>query len=282
MRRHISIASVNLQKVFCVYKNGIWKSDTSLNVGLSSSLLGILMSHQRWASIVDAKCTVHSMNNVGRNFSCVCEWLENIIRLRSARVHFFLFMRYKAYGDEARWRGVVRVNHNRRSLDCIATWYHHDFQLELKLSQIGAHVRVILLSLKSLPLRAHVFRYMNARTSRPSPFATYNIQSVYLHLYRGSPDFNPSRSFMVLFNRPSFVFVIALCLSFVNGDLLSDILTAIENAVDCASCHALVVPLQVLAHLGNSDFVSLITDICTDLGVSFALSFRWCTSEARG
>ncbi|KIP02824.1 hypothetical protein PHLGIDRAFT_277143 [Phlebiopsis gigantea 11061_1 CR5-6] len=47
-----------------------------------------------------------------------------------------------------------------------------------------------------------------------------------------------------------------------SADLLGDIESALEKAVDCASCHTLLTPLQTLAHLGNDDFVDTIVTIC--------------------
>ncbi|KAI0050799.1 sphingomyelin phosphodiesterase [Auriscalpium vulgare] len=48
--------------------------------------------------------------------------------------------------------------------------------------------------------------------------------------------------------------------------LLSDILTAFETAVDCASCHSVLLPpLQTAAHLGNDVFVSTLTTVCQTL-----------------
>ena len=46
------------------------------------------------------------------------------------------------------------------------------------------------------------------------------------------------------------------------ADVLSDIESALESAVDCGGCHALLVPLQALAHLGNDNFVNTIVTIC--------------------
>ena len=60
----------------------------------------------------------------------------------------------------------------------------------------------------------------------------------------------------------------------VTGDLLSDIESALENATDCASCHALLVPLQKLAHMGNGAFVNTMVSVCQDLEVSSLPFFR--------
>jgi len=60
----------------------------------------------------------------------------------------------------------------------------------------------------------------------------------------------------------------ALCFSRgTQASLLTDILAALENATDCASCEALLVPMQTLAHTGNDAFSSTFTTICTTLGV---------------
>lgn len=45
-------------------------------------------------------------------------------------------------------------------------------------------------------------------------------------------------------------------------DLVSDILTDIEDLADCTACQALLVVLQALAHLGNDDFTDVIVEIC--------------------
>ncbi|KII87717.1 hypothetical protein PLICRDRAFT_176497 [Plicaturopsis crispa FD-325 SS-3] len=46
------------------------------------------------------------------------------------------------------------------------------------------------------------------------------------------------------------------------GLAAGSLLSALENAVDCASCHALLLPLQALAHLGNDAFVDTIVAVC--------------------
>ncbi|KAH8692018.1 putative acid sphingomyelinase [Talaromyces proteolyticus] len=53
----------------------------------------------------------------------------------------------------------------------------------------------------------------------------------------------------------------------VKRDNVSTILSDIENAVTCAACEALLVILQGLAHLGNDDFTSTITEVCILAGV---------------
>lgn len=81
--------------------------------------------------------------------------------------------------------------------------------------------------------------------------------------------------------------------SLAKRSTVSDILTDIEDAVTCTACEvsatslcighipvlgntaytnpdtqALLVVLQVLAHLGNEDFVNVITEVCILAGVS--------------
>lgn len=52
------------------------------------------------------------------------------------------------------------------------------------------------------------------------------------------------------------------------GDLISDIISALENAVDCASCQAVLLPpVQLLADLGDDAFVTTFTGICETLQV---------------
>ncbi|KAI0030554.1 sphingomyelin phosphodiesterase [Vararia minispora EC-137] len=59
----------------------------------------------------------------------------------------------------------------------------------------------------------------------------------------------------------------ALTLSAVaRADLISEIVTALESAVECGACNAALVPIQALAHLGNNAFVSGFTSICELVG----------------
>ncbi|TFY80526.1 hypothetical protein EWM64_g3486 [Hericium alpestre] len=52
----------------------------------------------------------------------------------------------------------------------------------------------------------------------------------------------------------------------VRASLQDDIISALQNATDCASCHAILLPpLQALAHLGNDAFAGTITSICQTL-----------------
>ncbi|PMD25630.1 sphingomyelin phosphodiesterase [Hyaloscypha hepaticicola] len=48
---------------------------------------------------------------------------------------------------------------------------------------------------------------------------------------------------------------------------VSDIVSDIENAASCSACEALLVVLKVLAHTGNDNFVSVITEICILAGI---------------
>ncbi|PPQ81932.1 hypothetical protein CVT25_013780 [Psilocybe cyanescens] len=50
------------------------------------------------------------------------------------------------------------------------------------------------------------------------------------------------------------------------ASILSDILNAIENAVDCASCHALLGVLQGVALLGDTVFSSALVSVCKATG----------------
>ncbi|KAF8591354.1 sphingomyelin phosphodiesterase [Ramaria rubella] len=52
---------------------------------------------------------------------------------------------------------------------------------------------------------------------------------------------------------------------FAKADILDDILTALENAVDCPSCMALLEPMQTLAHMGDEAFADTFTTICETL-----------------
>lgn len=62
------------------------------------------------------------------------------------------------------------------------------------------------------------------------------------------------------------------------ADLLDDILSALESAVDCAGCNALLVPIQALAHLGNDAFVATFTSLCELVGVRCARSL-WLSTK---
>ncbi|KAL7267736.1 hypothetical protein RUND412_009662 [Rhizina undulata] len=51
--------------------------------------------------------------------------------------------------------------------------------------------------------------------------------------------------------------------SFAAASTVSTILKDIENAATCDACEALLAVLKVVAHLGNDDFVDVITTVCT-------------------
>ena len=55
--------------------------------------------------------------------------------------------------------------------------------------------------------------------------------------------------------------------------ILDKILAAFEGAVDCGSCHALLVPLQALAFLGDSAFVDTFVALCRTLKVSTTANY---------
>ncbi|KDQ58411.1 hypothetical protein JAAARDRAFT_34199 [Jaapia argillacea MUCL 33604] len=61
-------------------------------------------------------------------------------------------------------------------------------------------------------------------------------------------------------------FVLWLC-SFVTGSFVNDIIAALEQAVDCGSCHAALAPLQMLAHMGDKTFVKTIVAVCVVLRI---------------
>lgn len=50
-------------------------------------------------------------------------------------------------------------------------------------------------------------------------------------------------------------------------DLVSDILTDIEDLAECTACQGLLVVLQALAHLGNDAFTDVIVEICEVLEI---------------
>lgn len=73
------------------------------------------------------------------------------------------------------------------------------------------------------------------------------------------------------FIRGLLLWSLLLLISCAAGDLLDDIETALENAVDCAGGQALMVPLKALAALGNDAFVDTIVTICQHLNVMLFL-----------
>ncbi|KAL0959864.1 hypothetical protein HGRIS_011537 [Hohenbuehelia grisea] len=62
---------------------------------------------------------------------------------------------------------------------------------------------------------------------------------------------------------PAFLLPLALA---TGSTLIDDVLAALNNAVDCTSCHALLVPLKALAHVGDTAFVDLFTETCIQSG----------------
>lgn len=67
---------------------------------------------------------------------------------------------------------------------------------------------------------------------------------------------------------PSFQILLFLFIPLVLGNLVDDLLDALEQAVTCGGCHALLEPLKLLADFGDDAFVDAVTDICTLLNVS--------------
>ncbi|GLB42398.1 putative converts sphingomyelin to ceramide [Lyophyllum shimeji] len=67
--------------------------------------------------------------------------------------------------------------------------------------------------------------------------------------------------------RLSPLLALPLCFRAARGSLVDDIVNAIENAVDCAGCHALLVPLQGLALLGDAAFDATFIAVCQALKV---------------
>lgn len=63
--------------------------------------------------------------------------------------------------------------------------------------------------------------------------------------------------------------LVLLFIGLAGGTIVDDVLDALQKAVDCASCHALLHPLQALAHLGNDPFVDLLSQVCIQSGVCF-------------
>jgi len=63
------------------------------------------------------------------------------------------------------------------------------------------------------------------------------------------------------------VFLASLCFV-AYASIVDDIITAIEQAVDCASCHTLVVLLKGVSILGDNTFSSSLIAVCKALGVS--------------
>ncbi|KAF9500774.1 hypothetical protein BDN71DRAFT_1440275 [Pleurotus eryngii] len=73
-------------------------------------------------------------------------------------------------------------------------------------------------------------------------------------------DILPNQFFMYKCFYPAVL--VLLFIGLVGGTIVDDVLDALQKAVDCASCHALLHPLQALAHLGNDGFVDLLNQFC--------------------
>ncbi|PBK67541.1 sphingomyelin phosphodiesterase [Armillaria solidipes] len=67
---------------------------------------------------------------------------------------------------------------------------------------------------------------------------------------------------------PSFQILLFLFIPLVLGNLVDDLLDALEQAVTCGGCHALLEPLKLLADFGDGAFVDAVTDICTLLNIA--------------
>ncbi|KAG5651755.1 hypothetical protein H0H81_007567 [Sphagnurus paluster] len=53
-----------------------------------------------------------------------------------------------------------------------------------------------------------------------------------------------------------------LCVCAAYGSIITDLLDAIERAVDCGTCHAALVPLQGISYLGDSAFSNTVIALC--------------------
>lgn len=85
---------------------------------------------------------------------------------------------------------------------------------------------------------------------------------------------------MLLLRFWAFLFLVLSSLT--EASLVDEIIKAIEDAVDCTTCHALLIPLQVLAHLGDTAFVDTVTTICQTLKVCSLLAQPWGTKANGG
>lgn len=65
------------------------------------------------------------------------------------------------------------------------------------------------------------------------------------------------------------------------ASIVGDIISAIEQAVDCVSCHALLEVLKGVAILGDSIFSGALVDVCKVSGViiSCRLSMQLLSTE---
>ncbi|KAG6900286.1 hypothetical protein C0995_003956 [Termitomyces sp. Mi166 len=60
---------------------------------------------------------------------------------------------------------------------------------------------------------------------------------------------------------------LSLCACAVRANLVDDIVDAIESAVTCTACHALLVPMAGVAVLGDSAFSDTLIEVCKIVGV---------------
>ena len=58
------------------------------------------------------------------------------------------------------------------------------------------------------------------------------------------------------------VFGVLIYATCVGVNLTGDIVKAVENAIDCVSCHALLVPIQFLAYFGDDLFSRTLIALC--------------------
>lgn len=65
-------------------------------------------------------------------------------------------------------------------------------------------------------------------------------------------------SFSIL---PAFTWVLTLGVA-AYGSFVSDILDALEDAIDCPSCHGVLAVLEPLAYLGDSVFSNTLIAVC--------------------
>jgi len=66
-----------------------------------------------------------------------------------------------------------------------------------------------------------------------------------------------------------FTLIFSLLLA-CKASIVGDIVTAIEQAVDCDSCRALLLVLKGVAILGDSTFSGALVDVCKIVGVNFS------------
>lgn len=64
--------------------------------------------------------------------------------------------------------------------------------------------------------------------------------------------------------------LLLFCSQGANAGLAQDILDALQNAVTCTGCHALLIPLKTLAISGDSTFTKTLSAICKATGVNLS------------